>query len=334
MRALFGSLLYNSMSTYTRLITKSQLRHPAGRSASHQRDKLEGDLRREKEWVAIPAVPTFGPHRNFGSLVSHEFTYEGGEWKRCEDPEAFADYLELEAARRNWFYDQTQRKGRSITMRRPAATALENLTINVRCDLADWIAARCAVNEDPRPQLRAIRNAWLEYVQEYFEGRRYILGYAFHADTNNPHFDLIVSRQDGLGGRIGRSGLNRVGEWMVSTFRHKQVGAVPTGEKHDRWSKSIANFQRRYGDTIPTDIALAKKLDAIAEHIVGQDLQPYREQFAARIAIEEYKRIEARAALLEAEAQKERQRLAQLHLQGIIPFPRQVSDSPSPSFPI
>lgn len=91
------------MSTYTKARTRRQLRHPASRSRSHQLDKQQGERRKETAWLHVDAPPRPVPERSFAALGAHEYTFDGQQWRRCQGSEAFADYLEEEAARRSFY---------------------------------------------------------------------------------------------------------------------------------------------------------------------------------------------------------------------------------------
>jgi hypothetical protein len=301
------------MSLYTRAKTKRQLRHPGSRGKSHLEDKRQGEARRETKWVPVVAPEHPRPERSFAPLQGHEYTHDGTAWKRCADPEAFGTYLEAEARRRGWYLDHTQRKGVPVTMRRPVAAPVEVLTTTFSPWLADWTAAQLDAKRDPRKQLALIRNVWLKAAQKALASSRHLLGFAVHLDTPAaPHMDVALSRYDGQGGRIGEPGLRLSGPWSVGCLRQVQAGAKIHPDKRRQLTRAVANFRRRYPEpnAIPLDVALARALDAAAESVLGAELQPYREAYAARVPELERKHAAAQLAALQAAAEKLRERAA------------------------
>jgi len=293
------------MSTYTKAKSKRQQRHAASRSRSHRQDKRQGEARRKTAWIGVDAPPRPSPRRNFGPLDGHEYTHDGDQWHRCPDPEEFADHLEAESERRSWYVKQTKRKGVPVVMKRQVATPLEILTTTFAPWLSDWTAAEVAAGRDPRPKLAAIRNRWLAAAQQSIDGQRYVLGYAFHADTDDLHFDFILSRQDGAGGRIGQPGLNLVGPWCCSVDRQMRSGAKIHPDKSKQLQRSVANFRHRYGqEAKPLDVTLARALDAAADEELGDELRPYREAYARRVPELERQHTAAQLAVLEAARKK------------------------------
>lgn len=298
------------MSTHTRARSRRQLRHPASRSRSHRRDKDQGEARQKTAWIGVEAPQHPSPERSFGPLQGHEYTCDGETWKRCIGPEEFADFMERQAALRGWYRTETTRKGVVVAMKRPA-TAVEILTTVFAPWFSDWTAAEIAAKRDPRKKLAAVRNRWLETVREKFGGVRYLLGYAFHADTDDLHFDLALSRQDGTGGRIGEAGLGLVGPWCVGTDRQQRAGAEISADKRRQMRRSVANFRHREGkNAVPLDIALARALDEAAEEVIGPELLSFREAYAKRVPELERRHTLAKLAALRAAEEKLRESLA------------------------
>jgi hypothetical protein len=321
------------MSTYTRTKTKAQRRHPGSRGKSHKKDKRLGEARRETAWVGVEAPQHPSPQRSFGDLTGHEYLYADGEWKRCDDPEAFADYLEAEAERRSWYMGRTTRQGVAVDMRRPVAAPVEVLTTSFAPWLSDWTAAEIVAKRDPRKQLAAIRNRWLEAVQTALAGQRYLLGYAFHADTDDPHFDLCASRQDGAGGRIGEPGLRLVGPWCTAVDRQLRAGAEIHADKRRQMKRSVANFRHRYGaDAKPLDVELARALDGAADAVLGAELIPFREAYARSVPELERQHTAAQLAALEAAEEKLRERLTP-EPSASEPEPEREMPEPEPNLP-
>lgn len=284
------------MSTHSRPKTRRQLRHAGSRSVSHKLDKQQGDERKETNWVGVDAPQRPSPERSFPGLTGHEFIREGDSWRRCEDPEELANCIERENKRRSWFMDTTQRKGVTVEMLRRVKAALEILTTSFAPWFSDWTAAQLALGKDPRPQLAAIRTQWLGEAQKVLSGERHMLGYAFHADTDDLHFDLVLTRQDGEGGRIGGNGLGLVGPWCCGVDRQLRSGAEISAEKRSQMGRAVANFRRRHGkDAKPLDVQLARALDEAADEVIGPELQPYREAYAKKVP--ELERAHKRAQL-------------------------------------
>jgi hypothetical protein len=320
------------MSTYNRPRTRRQLRHPASRSKSHKRDKREGEARQQTQWVGVEAPPRPSPERSFGDLIGHEYICENGTWRRCDKPEEFADYMEKMAELLGWYRSETMRKGQKVEMKRPAP-GVEILTTTFSPWVNEWVAKKLAENRDPRKQLAEIRNQWLEKVKARLQGERHLLGYAFHADTSDLHFDLALSRQDGAGGRIGRPGLGLVGPWCVGVDRQQRVGAQISPDKSRQQRRSIANFRHREGeDAVPLDIALARALDEAAEEVIGPELLHYRDAYAARVPELERQHKLAQLEMLQAAEEKLRESLEPVPTPEAEPAP-ETNPEPEPEMP-
>lgn len=298
------------MSTHTKAQRKAQFRHPGSRGKGHKRDKAQGEARQETAWLGVDAPQRPSPQRAFPGMDGHEYRYDGKAWHRCPGPEEFGDYLEAEAKRRGHYMSRTTRKGVEVDMKRPVKTPLEVQTTTLAPWVSDWLAAELAEERDPRRKLIEIRNRWLAAAQQALDGQRYVLGYAFHCDTDDPHFDLILSRQDGQGGRIGTPGLRLVGPWCVGVNRQVRAGAEIYAEKRNQLQRSVANFRHRYGaEAKPLDVTLASALDAAADAVLGEALQPFREAYAARVPELERRHAAAQLAVLQAAEDKLRERL-------------------------
>ena len=320
------------MSTNNRPKTKRQLRHPASRSKSHRLDKQQGEARQETAWLGVDAPQRPSPARSFPGLDGHEYRHDGKAWHRCPGAEEFADWLEEEGKRRSWYVGQTSRKGVPVTMRRRAPSPLEVQTTTFSPWLSDWTAAEIAAGRDPRPKLAAIRNGWLKVAAPLLSGKRALVGYAFHCDTDDPHFDLILSRQDGQGGRIGQTGLLTCGPWVTGCDRQWRAGASLHPEKRNQLSRAVQNFRRRYGpDAVPLDVVLARALDASADAVLDEELRPFREAYARRVPELERKHAEAQLEVVEAAKERLLQRAAPAP-EPTIPLPRPVP-APEPESP-
>jgi hypothetical protein len=273
---------------------------------------LDAERRKSETYVRVAASErptTVRPFDDLG-LTGHEFRVDGSQWKRCNAPEEFADYLEAESERRSWFVDETQRRGKPIRMKRPAGTPVEIVTTTFPPWLSNWVLAELRAGRDPRPQLVGIRAQWLTAATRLLQGQRFILGFAFHADTDDLHFDLCITRQDGEGWRIGQSGLGLVGPWCVGTDRQVRAGAVIAQQKREQLSRSVANFRRRNGaDAIPFDVQLARAFDAASDEIIGPVLKLFKAAYGATVPTLERLHAEAEMAALDAARQRIKERL-------------------------
>ncbi len=288
------------MSTFTKAKTRAQLRHPGSRDPSHQKDKLEGERRRQLEYIPVPAALRPSPERSFPGLVGHEYRYDGCKWERCVDPKEFGDYLEEQAKLRNWYKKWTTRKGVPVEMRRSVKAPIEVLTTTFSPWLSDYISHQIASGSDPKPQLAQIRNKWIGGVLRMMANSRYVLGYAFHSDTSDGHLDVVCSRQSPDGDRIGKSGLGLGGPWLTATDRQIRSGGVISRDKARKYEQSMLNFRRREGaESLPLDVRLARSLDAAADTVLGETLVPYREAYARSIPALERGHRAARLAELD-----------------------------------
>ncbi len=272
----------------------------------HHHDKARAEARRETEWVAVSASPRPSIHRNFGDLEAYEYRYENEEWKRCDGPNDYGSWLKREAKRRARYTSKTSRKGVAVTMTRTDESPIKILVVSMSPWGSDCFADQFASGIDPRPQLWEIQRRWLAEVMKLFAGRRYVLAFALHCDTDDLHWDIAVSRQDGEGGRIGEAGLNLVGPWCVGTNRQVRAGAKISAEKRTQLERAVANFERRHGSSqIPLDVSLALALDKATESVFGEEqIRPYREAYARRVP--EFERLHKEAQLTALRAAEQR----------------------------
>ncbi len=295
--------MIKGMSTYTAAKSVRQWRHPASRSESHIQDKREGEARRQITYVPVetPALPS--PKRNFAALglEGYEFIRQGNEWRPCKGREEFADYLVAEARTRSWYIGRTTRDNYQIEMKRRVAAPIKVLTTTFSPWLSDWTYQRLSLGEAVLEKLKLIRDRWLKTAMNLIDGLAYVLGYSFHADTSNPHFDLCLSRQDGEGGRIGRAGLRLVGPWAVGVDRQLRAGAEVSPEKLAQAQRSADNFERRYPKEKrpPLDMGLAEKLDIASAEVLGGELEIYRIEYARMVPILEQQHAAAKQATLD-----------------------------------
>lgn len=286
------------MSTFSRPHSPRQIRHPAARSASHRADKAAAEARKESTTIRVPTPALVSPVRPFSAfgIESHEAIFDGENWRSCEGSEEFADYLEEKCQELSWFTQHTHRAGKPAKMRRKTPTPLEVITVTCPPWLSDWVFGRLASGQAPTAALEASRDALLDAAFALFEGKRHLLGYAFHADTYDLHFDLIVSRQDGQGGRIGESGLHLAGPWTVGVDRQLRAGAEIGADKERNFERNIGKFRARYGvEAVPLDVALARALDEGTEKAIGIDLAPFKSAYALGVPAQE--RAHQQAAL-------------------------------------
>jgi hypothetical protein len=259
-------------------------------------------------------------------IEGHEQTFDGMRWSRCRGPEEFADYLEEESQRRSTFVDETQRRGKRVLMKRKARTPLEILTTTFPPWLSEWVAAELRAGRDPRPNLAKIRSTWMGKVVDRLQGERFLLGYAFHADTDDLHFDVCVSRQDGKGGRIGAAGLGLVGPWCVGVDRQLRAGAQIAPIKRSQLSRSVANFRRREGaDAVPLDVQFARELDATADDVIGPALSLFKAAYANLVPLLEQQHAQAELEALDA---------ARERVVSALPASRHQPSTPPPSHEI
>lgn len=295
------------MSTSNRLVTSRQIDHVDSSTPGHRLDKIQGEKRREIAYLAVPSGQHPSPKRDFGSLAGHAYTRDQatGEWNRCQENGEFARYLKEMAKVRSCYYDDVTRKGVPSRMKRRDKAPLRDQITTFEPGLSDWVAHEVAEGRDPSPKLALIRNRWLKAAERLFEGKAFIVGYAFHADTDDLHFDLITTRHDGKGGRIGKSGQNLVGPWCVAVDRQIRSGATISATKRSQYSRSVANFRHRYGaETKPLDISLARALDDAGESTLGPELLQFRAAYAARVPELEKQHQAAREAILSAAWEK------------------------------
>jgi hypothetical protein len=186
-------------------------------------------------------------------------------------------------------------------MRRQVTTPIKVLTTTFSPWLSDWTYQNLSMKERVLEKLTLIRNRWIEAAMDLLGGLAHVLGYSFHADTSNPHFDLCLSRQDGQGGRIGPAGLKLVGPWVVGVDRQLRAGAKISAEKMAQATRSVCNFARRYPEkgVQPLDMQLAEKLDIASAQVLGQELETYRVEYVRMVPILEQGHAAAKQAALD-----------------------------------
>ena len=202
-----------------------------------------------------------------------------------------------EAKDRTTYQSWTSRHGRPELVTRRASSPIQIHTVVWHPAVSDWIADQVAKGLDPKPALREMLARYLPVMEQLFAGQRHLLALAVHTDTDDPHLDIVVSRQ-GPKGRIGRAGLRAVGPWIVGVDRQLRAGAQVSPEKLAQYQRAKANFTRRYGEGAkPFDIVLTRAFDAAAEAVLGGQLPPYLAAYAAHVP--ELERAHLAAALAE-----------------------------------
>ena len=285
----------------TRIKTETQARHVGSRSASHKRDKAQGDARRECMFVAVETETRPSRERTFPGATGLEAIRdpETGLWSVCEDPNDLGDYLVKESAARAHFHAMTRRHGHPETMSRHDPNPLTVHTTSWHPAVSDMLSdllargAGCEIH-------KKIFAKWAARVPALFAGKRYLLAVALHLDTGDGHMDTVVAR-NGPGGRIGKSGLGLVGSWCVAVDRQLRSGTTINCQKRSQFDRSIANFHRREGaEAIPFDIQLARLMDTVCDEVLGADLAPYVQRYAQEIP--KLERAHTLAALRELDA--------------------------------
>jgi hypothetical protein len=291
------------MSTYTAAKTVRQQRHPASRSESHIKDKQEGEARRRTSWVPVASPEPPSPKRDFAALglTGHEFILEDNRWRLCQDGEEFADYLVAQARKRSEYMRKTRRHGNPVEVRTRVAAPIKVLTTTFSPWLSEWTFQKLSQGEPVSEKLKLIGNLWMAGALKLLKEYAYLLGFSFHADTSNPHFDLCLSRQDGKGGRIGPPGFGLMGPWVVGVIRQLRAGAKIAPEKRSQCQRSLDNFVRRYGKdaSAPLDVHLARNLDIASDEVLGGELEVYRIAYAEQVPQLEKQHAAAKRAALE-----------------------------------
>lgn len=272
------------MGTHINAKSKRQQAHTSPRSKVHKLDRELGKLRRQAEWSAYEAPTYPSPTRDFGNLQSQEFKYRDGELIPCDDPEDYANYAMSEAVKHSWYKKETVRKGVPVMMKRTAGTPVEIVTTTAEPALSDFIAAQVSAGRDPSSIVDKIQFRWLFRVLPRVSSNRKMLGMSRHADTDDLHWDLLLSRQDGIGGRVGETALRLTGPWATATDRQVRCGAKISSDKKQKLAMSVANFRARYGaNEVPFDVFLARSLDDATTEVLGNLITPYREAYARRV---------------------------------------------------
>ncbi len=285
---------------HTKLRTKSQLLHVDSSTTSHKRDKAAGDKRRSVQFVAVGAADRPSPERTFPGVTGIEVIYDEStrRWSVCGSKGEFGAHLVGESAARARFYAPTRRKGVVEIMARLDPNPLTNHTVSFHPAQSDLIADLTARGEG-QDLPRKVMAQFIKRAMPLFAGRRYVIGAALHVDTSDLHVDVTVAR-NGRNGRLGDAGLGMTGPWMAAVDRQIACAKI-NNEKRSLYERAMANFQRREGaGAIPFDILLARAFDEAAASVLGSQLQPYVDRYAA--SVPNLEREQLLATLREVEA--------------------------------
>lgn len=285
----------------TRIRTDTAARHVSSRSASHIRDKAQGDARREYKFVAVETETRPSRERTFPGVGGIEAIrdLETGHWRGCKGPDDLGNYLVRESAARTRYQAMTNRHGHPEMMTRRDPNPIAVHTTSWHPAVSDMIADKLARGEG-REMPKEIFIKWAARVPILFAEQRVVLACALHLDTGDGHIDTAVARNTPTG-RIGKAGLGLVGSWAVAVDRQLRCGAKINQQKRAQFARAMANFHRREGaDTIPFDVQLARLMDTICDEVCGPGVNPYVARYAEEIP--QMERAHALAALRELDA--------------------------------
>jgi hypothetical protein len=297
---------------YTRLESQIQRHHVGSRSASHKKDKKRGDERRSIRYIAVDAE-IHPVRQNYPGIYGIELMCDDqNSWSVCNHPDDLGAHLDREVKARSVFHDLTSRHGRPERVKRRDKCPLKNNTISFHPAVCTAIIAAINKGEDAELIVRRILAKFLISVGQLFAGIRHIIACAFHADTGTLHVDIVTSRQNHAGERIGKHGLDLAGPWTVGVWRQLECGANINPQKRLKYDAGMANFHRRHGvDAVPFDIRLAAACDKAAAAVLGDALRPHLIAYAASVPEREH--VNALATLAELDAARQ-QVMASLRL--------------------
>jgi hypothetical protein len=285
--------------------TEKQLRHPGSRSLSHKKDKAEGEARQAVKHIPVPAGPSSSPKRNLAGLEPFEMQYVGPfRWRRLTGPDDLGDLLVAEEKKRRYYVTETTRHGHPEVMKRTDPCSLAVLTFTLHPAAADFLAAEIAAGRNPMPKLKEIVELFLTKIERMMQGRRYLIAMALHVDTDDPHIDVVVSR-NGPDGRLGMTGFRTLGPWGCGVYRQIKSGAAIGSGKRAMFERAMANFSRRYPEMPePFDIELVRHLDLYSRAVIGAEVfDPFVRDYAGRVPALE--RAHAKRQLAQLEAAKQ-----------------------------
>lgn len=300
-----GALLLVDMK-YTRIRTETQALHVGSRSASHERDKAKGDARRQYKFLAVETETRPSRERSFPRVTGVEAIHnlETGRWSLCKGPDDLGTHLVRESASRARYQAWTKRNGHPELMSRVDPAPLSVHTTSLHPAACDLIADILVGDQGGQDLPQRIFAKFVDRARHLFTDRRYLIGAALHADTDDLHIDLVTAR-NGHAGRLGKAGLGLVGSWCVAVDRQLRAGAKINALKKAQFDRSLANFRRREGaDAIPLDILLARTMDAVSAEVLGDQLQPYIARYAQ--VVPRLEREHTVAALRELDAARQK----------------------------
>jgi hypothetical protein len=157
----------------------------------------------------------------------------------------------------------------------------------------------------PRRVEAAIEQMAMRLIADFEPATGYeVIGFTIHTDTADPHVNVVLAKvrkdSSGVFRLIGKRGLGLAGPWMVGVDRQRSAGIVyaPHDKKYER---ALTRFRDRLpGRDLPLDIRLARKLDSIAEQVIGA-LRVFRDAYRDRVERKRDRAIEGRREELIAE---------------------------------
>jgi hypothetical protein len=263
--------------------TLRQILHCGSRSASHAHDKEQGDARRENVYIAVEAESRPSPHREFRALAGFEVIRNpDGTWRMCKAVDEFGEHLLRESAARAPFREWATRRGRREMMSRIDKHPLSIHTASFHPAVSNLLAARIARGEDGAILAKSIAARFAKKAIPIFEGKRYLLGLALHADSDDLHIDTAVAR-NGQFGRYG-GGLGLVGPWTCGVHRQVKAGAKINPAKRAMFEANLSKFRKKHGAAaVPIDIMLADAIDLVSAKVMGIELQLYMKEWAEEV---------------------------------------------------
>ncbi|ACB77396.1 hypothetical protein [Opitutus terrae] len=276
--------------------TKQAIRHTDQTTIEHGKDKEQGEARQTKAYLRYDVAPSPSPVRDLSALAPWALRREpDGRFVQCTLEGEYGDFAESQAKARNWYYGPVRRKAGDGRVRRKCDSPLEYLVITAAPWLSQRVHDMLRVGDDPRPHLRRIFARWMTTVGGMVSHQRHWIGASCHTDTSDLHVDLLFSRYDGKGGKIGKPGLQLAGPWMVGVDRQLQAGASIASYKRRQFRSNLSRHQQRYGDdAVPLDLALSRGLDECAQ-LEMPELAKYRADYARRVPELEHAHLKQRA---------------------------------------
>lgn len=320
------------MEVSTKLKTKTQRAHLAD-GPTHKRDKAQAEQRRETTFVGMDAPQRPSPKRTFPGLESHEaalITNDNSDRLHVFETAAeFEDWIERQHRLRAWHMSITQRKGIPCAMKRAVEAALESVLVTNPPWANAWASAEIAAGRDVKATFAHVRDKLVLTARELLRRKRFLISYAFHSDTDDTHWHIVVSRYSGTGEKIGTAALELAGPWATSTDRQVRAGATISERKTAQLNNCAATFRKRRGEGVtPLDIALARAIDDAWDEAVGPELARWKKAYAD--SVPELERAHAAAELAALDAA----RAKILRDSAPQPSPTPTPSKPGPSMPL